>query len=156
MSEVLPTEKNRFGRWMEAMNYLLGTTYAQVARRIGVTRGALSQSIYGNGGVKPETALAIMEWYSVLIQQQGMPISDNWKSFFLLSWFRGGEAISQADMALRHMEFVADLKRERDRLQKQNSVLAKGQLARDYLALLEENERLKGEIERLKGEAEDS
>ena len=150
-----PGEKNRLGRWMDVMNYLCKTSYAQIARQIGVTRGALSQSIYGEGGVKPETAFAIMEWYDVLLKQQNIPLSDSWKTFFLLSWFREGGIVGHADVALQHMEFVAGLKKERDKLQRQVEALSKGSLAGDYLALLDENERLKGELERL-GEEEDS
>lgn len=155
MPEGLP-EKNRFGRWMEAMNTICNTSYAQVARHIGITRGALSQSIYGNGGVKSETAIAILEMYRTLAQQQNIPLSITWDKFFLLSWFRGGKVVNQADEALQHIEYVARIKRERDTLHKQVEVIKKNNLAQDLLEALAEIEQLKGEIARLKRDTEDS
>lgn len=156
MSEAPPREKNRFGRWMEAMNTICGTTYYRVAKHIGVTRGALSQSIYEDGGVKPENALAIMEKYRMLAERQNIPLPLTWDKFFLISWFKGSEMVSQADEVLRHIEFLAEAIRERNRLRKQVTVLSSENLGKEMLTLLEENERLKGELARAKGEIEDS
>lgn len=141
-------EENRFGRWMRALNTICNTSYAQIASRVGITKGALSQSIRGNGGVKPETAIAIMEAYHVLAEEQNIHLSITWDKFFLLSWFKGGETIRQANEELLHTEYLAGAIRERNKLRKQVEALKSKSLARDLIAALEENERLKGELAR--------
>jgi hypothetical protein len=158
MSEALPGEKNRFGRWMEAMNTICGTSYARVARHIGITRGALSQSIYGDGGVSDKHAIAIMEKYHMLAQQQNIPLPITWDKFFLISWFRGDGTVSQADEALRNIEFIATVIRERDELRKRvvETLKRKDDPEHNLTLALEEIERLKGELTRFKGEEGDS
>lgn len=140
-------EKSRFRRWMEAMNTICDTNYSRVANHIGVTRSALSQSIR-KGGVKPETALAIMEKYRLLAEQRGIPLPLIWDKFFLLSWFKGGEIIVQADEVLRQIEFIAAVISERDSLRQQIQALQSQSIEQDLLASLKEIERLKGELER--------
>lgn len=149
MSEPPREEKTRFRRWMEALNCICNTNYARIAGHIGVTRSALSQSIRKEGGIKPETALAIMKKYQLLAEQQNIPLPLTWEKFFLLSWFKGSEVINQADETLHHIEFMADIIRERDILRKQVEALKSQSLGQDLLAALRENERLKGELERL-------
>lgn len=147
--------KNRFGRWMDAMNSIIGVNYASIAKYIGVTRSALSQSIYGEAGVKPETAISIMEVYRMLARQKNIPLSVTWDGFFLTSWFKGSEAVKQANEALDHVEYVASITEERDTLRKQLEMLKSDNLARDLLVAQDEIERLKKEVARLRGEAED-
>jgi transcriptional regulator with XRE-family HTH domain len=144
------TALNRYGRWVQALNTILGTTQPEIALQIGMSKGALSIATRGRSGAKRETIFALVEKYRQLANQQGIALPIAWDVFFVgSSWLESGELIEGADQMLSNLELLASVIKERDWLNKENERLKSKAFRRTVLA---ENEMLRREIERLRGE----
>jgi transcriptional regulator with XRE-family HTH domain len=148
------TALNRYGRWVQALNTILGTTQPEIALQIGMSKGALSIATRGRSGAKRETIFALVEKYRQLASQQGIALPIVWDVFFVgSSWLVSGDTIEGADQILSNLELLASVIRERDQLNRENGRLKSKAFRQTVLA---ENEILRREVKRLKGESEDS
>ncbi len=144
---------NRLGRWVEALNTILGTNQTEMAGRIGIVKQTLSDATRGKGGAGRETILALAEKYRLLAESRGVTLPVAWELFFSVSWFDSSEVIGGADQTLESLEFVASVIKERDMLRRNivKERTRKEELARENQILRRENRAMKKEIERLRG-----
>src|SRR6266567_358252 len=103
---------NRLGRWVEALNTILGTNQTEMAGRIGIVKQTLSDATRGKGGAGRETILALAEKYRLLAESKGVVLPVAWELFFSVSWFDSAEVIGGADQALEALENRAVLVKE--------------------------------------------
>src|SRR6266567_740040 len=144
---------NRLGRWVEALNTILGTNQTEMAGRIGIVKQTLSDATRGKSGAGRETILALAEKYRLLAKSKGVTLPVAWELFFSVSWFDSSEVIGGADETLESLEFVASVIKERDMLRRNivKERTRKEELARENQILRRENRAMKKEIERLRG-----
>ncbi len=144
---------NRLGRWVEALNTILGTNQTEMARRIGIVKQTLSDATRGKGGAGRETILALAEKYRLLAETREVILPVAWELFFSVSWFDSSEVIGGADQALENLEFVASVIKERDTLRRdiEKERARKGELTKENQLLRRENRAVKRDIERLRG-----
>jgi len=144
---------NRFGRWMLALNTILGTTMEQMALRAGVSKGAISLATHGGAGARKETVLALAEQYRKLAEAQRVALPVAWELFFSISWFDSIEVIGGADQALESLEYRAAVVKERDMLKREleREQARREEVTREIQNIRRENRRLRRELERLQG-----
>lgn len=145
---------NRFGRWVVALNTILGTTQEEMAKRIGYTKGAFSVATRGEGQMNRQTFNELRKAYGELAATLHIHLSYAWQVFLSMAWLGKEEwdadssTALAADESLAHNEWVADLVKERDRLKKENEKLKEWRYKRDMVAAIQQAEKEKEELQR--------
>lgn len=139
---------NRFGRWMMALNTIIGTNMVDMATRAGVSKGAISLATHGASGASKETVLALAEHYRKLAEDKKIALPVAWELFFSISWFDSTEIIGGADQALKSLEDWAAVVKERDLLKREveRERMIKEKLAQEVQTLRRENRMLRREL----------
>ncbi len=141
---------NRFGRWVEALNKILGTNQTEIAQRAGIAKSTVSTATRYPQSPTKETIVALAEKYRLLAELKGIALPVGWETFFGVAWLESSEIIGGADQALESLEAWAAVIEESEIMRRQVTMLKRKRLSAELLTILEENEKLKKENERFR------
>ena len=159
---------NRFGRWIVALNKILGTTQDEMAAKIGYSKGSFSATTRGDGySMSRQTFRALVKEYQELAERRGIPLPITSFIFLSAAWIGGENGSAESDVivkgedqSLENIEMFADLIEERNQLRKENERLKKRpfrtEMVNEIAVLEKELERLRLENTWLKMQRENS
>ncbi len=122
---------NRFGRWVNALNTIVGTNITEMAERIGVQKSTLSTAMHGQRGMLTSNIVALAVAYRDLAREREVPLPASWDSHFGLSWYNSADLGGRGDQTLASLQYSA----------MQSRVIVS--MAREIVRLTSENETLK-------------
>jgi hypothetical protein len=146
---------NCFGRWITALNIILDTTMEEVAGSIGYSKSSFSEATRGDGGVSRQNFNELLKAYQTLTEIKQVKLPTTWQFFLAMAWL--GETDENYDLsvnrgaaeAIEHIEWLAEVIKERNRLRRENELLKKIRYKRDVQTFISQWER---EMEELKNE----
>lgn len=146
---------NLLGRYVRALCDIFGISQLELATRIGITSGSLSFAMYGESGMKRETATELIRKCELLAEVKGIEMPPGWQLFFSAAILNTG-SLDSSELAIKHFEWLAKLIQERESYKKEVNDLKSKQFRQKLFAQIQEvqqeNEQLRLENFRLKND----
>lgn len=138
----------QFGRWVEALNTLLGTNQAEMCRGTGISKQTLSEATRGKNALSRDVFLKLVEAYRAVSFERQIILPPGWEFYFSYAWL--GTTVQGDILALEYVEQAAATIKERNQLRTDVSMMRRGRTIEGVQSLMAEMEQLRKENEQLK------
>ena len=142
---------NRFGRFMEALNVILGTSQVDMAVRISMAKMSLSYQSRDPDGPSKDIVMKLEAAYFALAKQKGVGLPVAWDVFFRETLIEAPASEGALQM-LTHLESWAAIIKQNAQLRKEVASLHQSFTQSNKRELMRDNRRLREEVHKLREE----